>query len=379
MAAHIYIHVPFCDGKCHYCGFYSIVAGQNMIALYGSLPGRELDLLMASHPGAVSAPTTLYIGGGTPSMLGIDGLRGLSQSIRERIPLDALEEWTVELNPTSVTPQLLSALREIGVNRLSIGAQSFDDATLVRIGRRHDAQAVVRAIHAARQAGFTNLGIDLIAGLPGVTPELWRMTLDRALELELQHLSVYALSVEPGTCLAAQTAEGMILPTDEDQLVDLAQAEVALSRAGFVRYEISNYAQPGFECQHNLAVWRGKDYVGLGPAAASRLKDRRWTNSEDLSEYIEALNGDRPPPCRSETMNAADDAEERVLFALRLAEGVDLTEAVRSYPALACRVATWESNLDGLSRHGITEKRAGRWRLTSRGREVCDAVLKELL
>jgi len=379
MVSHIYIHVPFCDGKCHYCGFYSIVAGRNMISLYGSLPARELTILQETYPGEICAPTTLYIGGGTPSMLGVSGLEQLAESIRGRVSLDALEEWTVELNPSSVTAPLMGALRAMGVNRLSIGAQCFDDATLTRIGRRHDAQAVVDAVTLARDAGFSNIGIALIAGLPGSTPDLWDTTLTRALELGLQHMSVYALSVEPGTCLAAQTAKGLVLPTDEDQLAALAQAEERLTNAGFVRYEISNYAQPGFGCRHNLAVWHGEDYIGLGPAASSRRANRRWTNSEDLSEYIEAINVGSLPPSRNERLQELDDAVERVLFALRLAEGVDLASAANRFPALSVRLADWESRLAGLSRHGITERDAGRWRLTARGREVCDAVLKELL
>ena len=380
MPVHLYIHVPFCDGKCHYCGFYSVVAAPGITALYSGLPACELDLLLTKHPGLARGPLrTVYMGGGTPAMLGTDGLTRLADSLAARLQFDALEEWTVELNPASVTPGLLETLAALGVNRISIGVQSFDDATLSRMGRRHTAEAACRAVRQTQDAGFSNTGIDLIAGLPGVTPELWQATLERAASLGLKHLSVYALSLEPDTPLAAQVASGLALPDDEAQLTALAQAEAVLGQAGFVRYEISNYALPGFECRHNLGVWRGNDYLGLGPAAASRIGRSRWTNSEDLSEYIEALTQKRTIPCTRETLSEADDATERAIFALRLSEGIDPFADARRFPALRDSAERWEKRLEGLSHQGITERGGLRWRLTARGREVCDAILRELV
>lgn len=379
MAEHLYIHVPFCDGKCHYCGFYSIVACQSVVALYSPLPAEELGLLLEADPAALKRPATLYIGGGTPSMLGADGLKRLADALSRRVPLDALEEWTVELNPASVSPALLEALKAIGVNRLSIGVQSFDDTILLSIGRRHDAAAAVKAVALALDSGFDNTGIDLIAGLPGSTQALWQATLERALSMPLKHVSVYALSLEPGTPLAVQAAKGAVMPSDEEQLAALAQAEGVLGQAGFGRYEISNYAIPGYECRHNLGIWRGNDYVGLGPAAASRLNRKRWTNTEDLSDYMEALGGGRRPAARQETLDDREDATERALFALRLSEGIDPDDVARRFPALRDQASAWEERLAGLARHGITEKGGRRWRLTPRGREVCDAVLRELI
>jgi len=373
MATHLYVHVPFCDGKCHYCGFYSVVAAPGVIALYSTLPARELDILQATIPGVTREPLrTVYIGGGTPAILASDGLKRLADSLAARLPFDEVEEWTVELNPASVTPSLLETLAVLGTNRISIGVQSFDDATLLRIGRRHNAEAACRAVRMAQDAGFVNTGIDLIAGLPGVTAELWQATLERAATLNLKHLSVYALSLEPGTPLSVQVAAGLKLPDDEAQLAALAQAEAFLGQSGFVRYEISNYAMPGFECKHNLAVWRGSDYLGLGPAAASRIGRLRWT-------YIEALTRTHVLPYKRETMSKADDAVERAIFALRLGEGIDPSADARRFPALRDRAALWEERLEGLARQGITERGGRRWRLTARGREVCDAVLRELV
>jgi oxygen-independent coproporphyrinogen-3 oxidase len=312
-------------------------------------------------------------------MLGNDGLKRLADALSKRLPFDTLEEWTVEVTPTSASVALFATLATIGVNRISIGVQSFDDTILSRIGRRHDAQAAITAVKRAQDAGFVNTGIDLIAGLPGVTPTLWSETLERAISLSLTHLSVYALIVESGTPLARQVEDGLELPGDDDQLAALAQAETALGEAGFARYEISNYALPGFECRHNLAVWRGHDFLGLGPSAASRVGRMRWTNSEDLEEYIHAVKHDAPPPADSTALDAVEDAEERVIFALRLSEGIDLAAEASRFPALAGKVGVWEQRLADLVVHGITERVGDRWRLTARGREVCDAVLRELV
>ena len=380
MPSHLYIHVPFCDGKCHYCGFFSVVAAPSVIELYNTLPAREYDCRLTRLPELGKVPLrTLYMGGGTPAMLGNDGLKRLADALSKRLPFDTLEEWTVEVTPTSASVALFATLATIGVNRISIGVQSFDDTILSRIGRRHDAQAAITAVKRAQDAGFVNTGIDLIAGLPGVTPTLWSETLERAISLSLTHLSVYALIVESGTPLARQVEDGLELPGDDDQLAALAQAETALGEAGFARYEISNYALPGFECRHNLAVWRGHDFLGLGPSAASRVGRMRWTNSEDLEEYIHAVKHDAPPPADSTALDAVEDAEERVIFALRLIEGIDLAAEASRCPALAGKVGVWEQRLADLVVHGITERVGDRWRLTARGREVCDAVLRELV
>ena len=380
MPSHLYVHVPFCDGKCHYCGFYSVMAEPRLTSLYRSLPACELAQALAAHPHAKrDALQTVYMGGGTPALLGSEGLLNLTEALAEILPLDGVEEWTVELNPSSVTPDLLATLDTIGVNRLSIGVQSFNDDTLARVGRRHSAQTAHRAIRLAQEAGFENLGIDLIAGLPGVTPNEWQETLGRAVSLDLVHLSVYALSLEPGTALSRQAAAGLAIPDDEAQLAALAQAEGVLARAGLERYEISNYALPGFECRHNLGVWRGNDFLGLGPAASSRIGRLRWTNSEDLADYIEALSENREPPRTCETLDETDDAVERAVFALRLNEGFDPFEVATRFSALSDRAELWEERLEKLARLGITERGGRRWRLTTRGREVCDAAIRELL
>ena len=444
---HLYLHVPFCRSKCDYCAFYSVTdAAAATRAAYPGLLLREIDLHLQAarlpppaHPPSPAPPAppclrasvrenncplplptatsfrppsphkskitnlksqillspppqaaagtiaTLYTGGGTPGLLGIEGFRRLADGLRARSLLADIAEWTVELNPASTTSPLLDTLRAAGVTRLSFGAQCFEDAILRRIGRRHTAAATRRALAAARRAGFDNLGLDLIAGLPGMTPAAWRATLRQALDLGCAHLSVYGLGLEPGTRLQAAAQAGMLtLPDTDAQMDALAEAETILAAGGFTRYEISNYARPGMACRHNLAVWRGEDYLGLGPAAASRIGRRRWTNLSDLSAYTQALEADTLPP-RSDfdELDAEADALERFAFGVRLGEGISPAAAARARPVLAPRVAEWEACLTRLAAQGITEEVPGtsdrRWRLTPRGSEVTDAVIRDLL
>lgn len=382
MFKHLYIHVPFCHSKCHYCGFYSVQAEPALVSIYPGLIATELSQLgsFLDARGAslqLTGVQTLYCGGGTPAVLGPEGFRALREQLGAWLDFSALREWTVELNPSCVTQPLLETLAAIGVTRLSLGAQSFCDATLQRIGRSHTAEDCVSAVRLAQRAGFGNVGVDLIAGLPGVSSDAWRVTLDQALSLDLVHLSVYGLSIEPGTRLAHGVDAGEWTPLCDDAMADeLDVARCCLEDAGYAQYEISNFAVPGFACEHNLGVWRGNDYLGLGPAAASRLNQWRWTNDAALSGYIQGiLEGDHPP--RSvDALTAQDDASERAVFRLRLNEGFDPFSGPEGFSAQADQ---WEAKLEKYARVGLVERGGLRWRLTARGREVCDGIVRELL
>ncbi len=381
----LYVHIPFCAAKCCYCGFYSVVPRRDEMARYVWLPAREARLRPQDFP---DAPETVYFGGGTPSLLGADGFAELVRSLREDggVDLRSAAEWTVELNPASVTRELLRIQRREGVNRLSLGAQSFCDATLSRIGRIHNAEAIDTTFSLARGEGFGDIGLDLIANLPGVTDSEWRDTVGKALRLKPRHISVYALIVEPGTPFAELAARGELGPRlDEDAEMDLLRmTDERLAAEGFTRYEISNYGLPGFFCRHNLAVWHGEDYTGLGPAAASRNGLVRRTNAANLKGYEEALNADRLPSASNlESLDAVADATERFLYGLRLKEGVSPESFARRHAAAAERVGEWERRLSALEAPGIVERFNGvdgapAWCLTPRGTEVCDAVLAEL-
>jgi oxygen-independent coproporphyrinogen-3 oxidase len=379
-AEHLYVHVPFCDGTCVYCGFYSVPGTAASRAAYAPLPGRELRAWLYTNgvlrPAAVR---TVYVGGGSPGALGETGLRALLEGLAERVEGAAVEEWTVELNPATLSAGVPAVLARSGVNRVSLGVQAFDDGVLRDLGRRHTAADAERALETLRRAGIANLGLDLIAGLPGVSPGGWREALDRAAGLDPSHISVYALTVEPGTPLANQASRGVVLPDEEAQLEALRTAEERLTAAGYERYEISNYARPGFACRHNLSCWRGEDFLGLGPAAASRCGPRRWTNRPDVDAYMAAVLEGRRPPRDEETRTDMEDASERFVFGLRLAEGADPDTHL---PA-AEREQTRAARVRGLERAvrwGAVERApTGHWRLTPRGREAADAVMRELV
>ena len=377
----LYVHTPFCRSKCAYCALRSAaVAPGGIPDDFGAFVGREFAARAAAAPGPAR---TVYFGGGTPAVLGAEGLERLVRALAAAgaVPAPGCE-WTVEFNPALADAALLGRVIALGANRASFGVQSLDDAVLARVGRRHTAAEAEAAVALARRAGFPSVGIDLIAGLPGDGEDTWRATLVRALALGVQHISVYALAVEPGTPLAAEAAAGRWRPLGDDALLArLAAAKEILSRAGYRRYEISNYALLGHECRHNLACWRGEDYLGLGPGASSRVGLRRRTNAQDWRAWREALAAGRLPPAESEeALSPADDAEERFVFGLRMAEGVSPAAFAARHPAAAPLAPRWEAALAGLASVGVArELSPGRWALTSRGREVADSAIERLL
>jgi oxygen-independent coproporphyrinogen-3 oxidase len=374
---HYYVHVPFCLGKCAYCGFYSS-------PWRPGAANRYLDALEAEFrrtlPAGRPVARTVYIGGGTPTVLNDRQLERLLGIVNAFVTGTETTEWTVEANPGTLTAARLTQMRRAGVNRVSLGVQSLDDSTLRLLGRPHTARDVATSVRLLRRTGFDQVGLDLIASLPGVTPVQWTRTLDRALALAPQHVSVYALSIEPGSRFAREARAGRLrVPSDAEQLESLAQAETRLRHAGLRRYEVSNYAVPGRECRHNLACWRGEDYVGFGPAAASRVGLHRWHNRPDTDRYTRALRAGRLPPRSRERVDTETDVSERIAFALRLREGVDLAAHAGTGPAAAARLARWTAAMADCRRHGLAWHRAGRWRLTVRGLRFADPVAERLL
>lgn len=360
----LYVHIPYCVSKCNYCAFYSVPVDDS-ISSYHALVRREIELRGLSD----STPKTVYIGGGTPSILGHSGIRDLFSVL----PLPANgAEISMEVNPGDVTSELASVMAACGINRVSIGAQSFDDACLEFLGRRHSVAAVSVAVSRLRHAGFDNIGLDLIAAVPGFGADSLRRSVESALELGLKHVSVYSLSIESGSKFDKGVVAGAIRPVpDEESLEQLAVAESVLCHAGLRRYEISNYAVAGYECRHNLAVWRGEDYAGAGPAAASRLGLCRRVNTASLRKWRESMEAGNLPPAEVEHLSEYDDDLERFVTGLRLAEGQSVdpaTELGRKRLEIFRR----------LERVGVVHRLAsGAYALTSRGIEVADAVMAE--
>ena len=359
----LYVHVPFCVSKCRYCAFSSEAgADAGRIRDFVRLLPRELALRGATG----THPSTVYLGGGTPSILGADGLRALFASLPRPAPG---AEVSVEVNPADVTPALAAALRAAGATRVSIGAQSFSDRALAWLGRRHGPERVREAVAALRDAGVPSLSLDLIAALPGAPAGEFSASLREAIALEPEHVSVYPLSVEPGTPLART---GVAPPSDDEALSAVAEAESVLAAAGYARYELSNYARPGFECRHNLAVWRGEDYTGAGPAACSREGRERRANAPSFDAWRAALETGRLPPAEIESLSGDEDESERFATRVRLARWRGPDPAT---PSGRRRLAA----LGALARDGLAAPLGGGdWTLTARGREVADAVMAEL-
>jgi len=303
----LYVHVPFCVTKCRYCGFFSECLGGIPHEETGDWSqetvGREeakgrvgavIDAMMREMEGyELSRVDTVYVGGGSPSAI-LEGelarlLEYLQKGVRPREEKgsDPLWEFTVEVNPGQVALERLRRMRGLGVNRLSMGAQSFDDGELAFLGRRHKASDVKRCVKEAREAGFENVSVDLIFAIPGQGMDSWKRTLDEAVRLGLEHISAYALTYEEGTPLHAAREKGAVVPVDEE--LDRAMYEMAidtLKAAGYEHYEISSFARPGFECRHNLKYWANDEYVGIGPSAASWYGGVRWTNIASIDGYI---------------------------------------------------------------------------------------------
>ncbi|MBQ8892831.1 MAG: radical SAM family heme chaperone HemW [Clostridia bacterium] len=308
----LYLHIPFCKRKCAYCAFYSGPDGDR--EQYTEALCRAIRQAGAAESRPLS---TLFLGGGTPALLGAENLQKLLKTVHTSFSLEKNAEITVELNPESTTPALLQALKEAGINRISMGVQSLKDRELQTLGRLHSSAEALAALQRIFDAGFTNVSVDVMFGLPGQTPAGFEQTLERLLSFPITHLSAYALQLEEGTPLG-DAAEAME-EEQEEALWQLLCRKTAA--AGMEHYEISNFARPGFESRHNLAYWRRTDYIGLGPAAHSFWKGARYAYPEDLESFCAA-----PWPLRdSQPIGEAEAREEQIMLGLRTFEGIPLS------------------------------------------------------
>lgn len=371
---HVYIHVPFCETKCHYCSFYSRIQKDGHVQ--GYLEALRLEINELKRSGMNFVPQTLFIGGGTPTLLPEAGLSDLCELVAAELSTD-VGEWTVEANPSTLTTDKLDILQQAGVNRLSFGVQSFDPHVLEQAGRQHSAQRAINAILDAQSLGFENIGLDLIAGLPGDRPDAWERTLDQALSLDTQHLSVYELSIEEGTVYDRLAKQGrLVRPDISETEAALTMARSRFERCGYLHYETSNFSLPGSQCQHNLSCWRGEDYVGLGPGACSRVDRQRWTNRASLPAYIDKARNENIFEREREELTDEGDATERLVFAFRTLEGVDLNHYARNENR---RLSHWTTTMNRISSYGLAETRDGRWFLTESGRPLADRIASEFL
>lgn len=369
----IYAHIPFCRSRCIYCGFYSTTC-LDLRTRYVRALCREMELRKDYIGGTFG---TIYLGGGTPSQLDPADIGRLLAYIYKvyRIADDA--EVTIECNPDDVTPSFTDALKAMPVNRVSMGVQTFSDARLRFLHRRHNAEEATQAVTHLRRAGIGNISIDLMFGFPGETMQDWQADVDRALSLAPEHISAYSLMYEEGTALQRMLEQGMIREIDEELSLAMYDALTGrLARAGYEHYEISNFARPGFRSRHNSSYWRQEPYIGLGAAAHSfDLRSRQW-NTADLEAYIGAIEKGRIPMER-EPLDARTTYNDIVTTALRTSDGIPLERLTAHLGAAFTEYLTKEA-APYIAR-GLMEQRGGNLRLTRRGIYISDAIMSDLM
>ena len=365
----LYVHAPFCSGKCAYCDFYSVVAGQEVHRAFAERLAQEALAVGAR----VALPLrTVFIGGGTPTLLNAGLWRQILAALHEAFDLAALEEFTVEANPETLSPALLDVLTEGGVNRISIGAQSFDSRHLRTLGRRHSADQTARAVELARSAGLDNVSLDLIFAVPWQTLAEWDSDLGAALALSPQHISCYGLTYEPGTPISRQVASGELSACDE--AVEAAMYECTIHRltgAGYEHYEISNFALPGRRCLHNMLYWTGGQWLALGPGASGYAGGVRWKNAPDLDAYLSSEGG--APLAEVEQLDSDRSFGEQLMLRLRLIEGASLEWLERRLAPRRRGV------IERFIQDGLLERTRSQLRLTRRGLLLADTVVTDLL
>jgi oxygen-independent coproporphyrinogen-3 oxidase len=370
----IYVHCLFCVRRCPYCDFNVAIYREDRVAPFLDALRREMARY-AALPWAGRVPaTSLFLGGGTPSLLPPDGVGALIAAARRGLGLTEGAEVTLEANPEGLDRARLAAFRAAGITRLSLGVQSLDDGLLARLGRTHTADDARRAVAAARAAGFDDVSVDLLYGCPGQDPGTWTRTLDEALAWRPEHLSAYALTLEAGTPFGRRPPAG--LPGDDLQVGQFERLLERTAAAGLERYEISNYARPGFRSRHNLLYWRRREYVGLGPGAHGAVGAVRYANVRAHTRHRAACVAERLPLDWWERLGPRQVEGERIVLGLRLAEGVPrawIEAHLGGEPGRPERV------LGRFRAAGLIDERAGRVRLTTRGVLLSDSVFADLV
>jgi oxygen-independent coproporphyrinogen-3 oxidase len=386
----IYIQVPFCASKCTFCNFSSKVAHPSAFDVYCEALGLEIASLRSIYSNAGIPPAvcalsvdSVYFGGGTPSLFGADRLSVLVEALRRGFHFGESCEFTIEVTPGSADECLLAALRDLGINRLSVGAQSFDDRELRAVGRLHTSSETVELVRAARRAGMTNISLDLIAGLPYQTETSWRASVGAALELEPEHISVYLFEIDEKSRLGGEVlGEGAryhapAVPDDDFMANSYEWARELLASAGYVQYEISNFALPGRESLHNRKYWRLEPYVGLGAGAHSFDGVRRWANATSVEVYQDKISQDESPIAEERELTADEQLEEFFFLGLRQNDGVHLESARLRWGE--SEVGRWEPKLEALARDGWIERTSGRIALRPDAYLISNEIFQEFV
>ena len=386
----LYVHIPFCLSKCNYCDFNTYEGIESLMPSFVDALSKEIAL-WGQRLGKPNVPT-VFFGGGTPSYLPEHSIKNLLDGVRDSTCLDGTAEITLEANPDDLTSDKATAWVDAGFNRISIGVQSFDDGILAALSRRHSAAAASEAVKTARAAGFRNINIDLMYGLPNQSLGQWRQSLRRALDLNTEHFSLYGLQIEPGTPLHRDVQVGKLPTPSDDLAADMYEMAMdVLEDAGYEHYEISNWAKPGFRSRHNSAYWLNLPYLGVGPGAHSSLNGRRFANIKSPRGYIQAIaNVSHNQVSQACEMDAGDFAidfveittpktaiSETMMLGMRLTEGISKSEFQKRFNASLENV--YGAEIEYLTDAGLIENRGERVALTRRGKLLGNTVFEEFL
>ena len=378
--ASLYLHIPYCEKKCIYCDFYSIESMQTMEQFLRALDGEIATYARQYSSG--NTFETIFFGGGTPSLLPPSVLGRLLDALHKHYRIESGAEITVETNPGTVDREKLRAYRALGVNRLSIGIQSFHEDELKFLSRIHNADEARQCVEDAHHAGFENVSVDLIFSLPHQTPERWKANLEQAIALQPKHISAYSLIVEEHTPLFTMVKEGTVATLPEEADSRMYEETLALMEEnGFHHYEVSNYARSGYECRHNKNYWNHSNYLSFGPSAHSFWKDgptngRRWWNVRSIAQYCENVSGGTLPVSGSETVDREKMFNEAIFLGLRTGElNVSMLRQVYGVDLFSTRRET----LTEFSNEGLIQINDRSITLTRRGFLVCDAIAESLL
>ncbi|MGR3311201.1 MAG: radical SAM family heme chaperone HemW [Candidatus Brocadiales bacterium] len=369
----LYIHVPFCEKKCNYCDFNSTVYTSGYADEYIAAVAKELDIRRNEF-----VFKTVYIGGGTPTSLNSEQLDRFLNIVNKHLNHDLLEECTIEANPGTLGKEKINILKQYNINRLSLGVQSFHDRTLKLLGRIHSAEEAKRAFMLLRDSGFTNINIDLIYGCPGQSIEEWGEDLETVCALGPEHISTYCLSYEDGTPLSKALDKSIIKRLDErDELRMFKLVKRLLKKNGYRHYEISNFANDGMMCRHNIVYWRNEGYLGVGAGAFSYINRCRSSNEKDVQRYIEAINSKGTATCFSERLLPEKRAGETLVMTLRMLSGITTEEFLNStgFDLLL----TYGEKITRLVKMGLLSFNGKRLRLTQKGLCVADSVMVEFV
>ncbi len=388
MSLGVYIQVPFCQSKCTYCNFHTGVVSRDRYEPYANAICHEISDLTATESQTRPLVDTIYFGGGTPSLLDPIALAKIIDALRHNYRFEP-SEVTLEADPETITPEKAKSWRAAGFNRISLGAQSFNDRELQATGRMHRRVDIDRAAEILRAAGFDNISIDLIAGLPHQTRESWDRSVAEILRLRPEHISIYMLEIDEGSHLGKESLAGgarysaNTIPPDDAQAEFYESACARLTAAGYDHYEISNWALPDRRSRHNLKYWQRAPYLGLGAGAHSFDGATRWANSHDSAAYVAAIEQGRSPREQIEPVTAAEALEEEFFLGLRQLDGIDLARIERQYAAAgngtSARFAALRREIDSLCAQDFLKLQANRLRLNPNHLTISNSVLAELL